>query len=58
MAFTGKAACLGGALRPEFKVYNEAIVENAQALAVTLSDGGLRIVTGGTDTSLMLMELA
>jgi glycine hydroxymethyltransferase len=54
----GKAACLGEALRPEFKLYNQAVVENAKALAATLSARGLRIVTGGTDTGLMLVDLS
>ncbi len=54
----GKAACLGEALRPEFKAYNKAVIENAQALASALAKAGLRIVTGGTDTGLMLVDLA
>jgi glycine hydroxymethyltransferase len=53
----GKAACLGEALRPEFKVYNQAVLDNARALANILSDAGIRIVTGGTDTGLMLIDL-
>ena len=54
----GKAACLGEAMRPEFTVYNRAVIDNAQALAGALADTGLRIVTGGTDTGLMLVDLA
>jgi glycine hydroxymethyltransferase len=53
----GKAACLGEALRPEFKVYNRTVLKNAQVLASTLSDRGIRIVAGGTDTGLMLTDL-
>jgi glycine hydroxymethyltransferase len=54
----GKAACLGEALRPEFKDYNLAVLDNAQALASALAAAGLRIVSGGTDTGLMLVDLA
>jgi glycine hydroxymethyltransferase len=54
----GKGACLGEALRPEFKLYNQAVLDNARALASALADAGLRIVTGGTDTGLMLVDLA
>jgi glycine hydroxymethyltransferase len=54
----GKAACLGEALRPEFKDYNRAVLDNAQALASALAAAGLRIVSGGTDTGLMLVDLA
>ncbi|PPD13505.1 MAG: serine hydroxymethyltransferase, partial [Methylocystis sp.] len=54
----GKAACLGEALRPEFTVYNRAVIDNARALARALDDAGLRIVTGGTDMGLMLVDLA
>jgi len=56
-AVAGKAACLGEALRPEFKAYNQAVLRNAQVLASTLSDMGIRIVAGGTDTGLMLTDL-
>ncbi len=54
----GKAACLGEALRPEFKSYNRAVLNNARALAGALQDAGLRIITGGTDTGLMLVDVA
>ena len=54
----GKAACLGETLRPEFKLYNEAILDNARALALVLSDAQIRIVSGGTDTGLMLVDLS
>jgi len=54
----GKAACLGEALRPEFAAYNRAVIDNARALAAALASKGLRIVAGGTDTGLMLVDLA
>jgi glycine hydroxymethyltransferase len=53
----GKAACLGEALRPEFKLYNQAVIDNARALASVLIEAGIRIGTGGTDTGLMLAAL-
>ncbi len=52
-----KAVAFGEALRPEFKDYAKAVVDNAKALAATLVDGGLAIVTGGTDNHLMLVDL-
>ena len=52
-----KAVAFGEALRPEFKVYARAVVENAKALADTLLTGGYAIVTGGTDNHLMLVDL-
>jgi glycine hydroxymethyltransferase len=52
-----KAVALGEALRPEFKVYARAVVENARALAETLRSTGLEIVSGGTDNHLMLVDL-
>jgi len=54
----GKAACLGEALRPEFKSYNRGVLDNAAALAGALAEAGLRIVAGGTDTGLMLVDLS
>ena len=53
----GKAVAFGEALRPEFKTYQEQVVKNAQALADQLMTGGLDIVTGGTDTHVMLVAL-
>jgi glycine hydroxymethyltransferase len=53
----GKAVALGEALRSEFKAYARAVVDNAKALAATLVEGGLDIVSGGTDTHLMLVDL-
>lgn len=54
----GKAACLGEALRPEFAAYNHAVLANARALAESLAGAGFRIVSGGTDTGLMLVDLS
>ena len=53
----GKAAAFGEALRPEFRAYQKAVVENAKVLAATLVEQGLAIVTGGTDCHLMLVDL-
>ncbi|QRN79092.1 MAG: serine hydroxymethyltransferase [Nocardiopsis sp. BM-2018] len=52
-----KAVAFGEALRPEFKDYARQVVSNAQALADQLMKGGLDIVTGGTDTHVMLVDL-
>ena len=52
-----KAVAFGEALRPEFKVYSQAVADNAKALAETLKAGGLDIVSGGTDTHLMLVDM-
>lgn len=52
-----KAVAFGEALRPDFKDYQKAVVANAQMLAETLMKGGLDIVSGGTDTHLMLVDL-
>ncbi len=52
-----KAVAFGEALRPEFKIYQAQVIRNAQALADQLMKGGLDIVTGGTDTHLMLVDL-
>ena len=53
----GKAVAFGEALRPEFKAYARQVILNAQALADELMKGGLDIVTGGTDTHVMLVDL-
>ncbi|HYD40596.1 MAG TPA: serine hydroxymethyltransferase [Anaeromyxobacter sp.] len=53
----GKAVALGEALRPEFKDYARRVVENAQVLAEGLKAAGLRLVSGGTDNHLMLVDL-
>src|SRR5690348_9076175 len=52
-----KAVMLGEALRPDFRVYQKAVVDNAKVLAETLVQQGLDIVTGGTDCHLMLVDL-
>ncbi len=52
-----KAVAFGEALQPSFRAYSEAVVANAQALASKLVDRGLAIVSGGTDTHLMLVDL-
>ena len=53
----GKAAAFGEALRPEFRVYQTAVADNAKALAETLMQHGVAIVSGGTDCHLMLADL-
>lgn len=53
----GKAVAFGEALRPEFKIYQKKVRANAVALADQLIKGGLDIVSGGTDTHLMLVDL-
>jgi glycine hydroxymethyltransferase len=52
-----KAVAFGEALQPEFRSYAARVVENARTLAATLVEGGLAIVSGGTDTHLMLVDL-
>ena len=52
-----KAACFHEALQPEFKVYQQQVVKNAAVLADSLQKAGLRIVSGGTDNHLMLVDL-
>ncbi|MDA1089402.1 MAG: serine hydroxymethyltransferase [Proteobacteria bacterium] len=52
-----KAVAFGEALRPEFKVYSQAVVDNAKVLAKVLVERGCDIVSGGTDTHLMLVDL-
>ncbi len=53
----GKAVGLGEALRPEFAVYQQRVLDNAQTLAHTLEAEGLRIVSGGTDNHLLMVDL-
>ncbi|MBO43095.1 MAG: serine hydroxymethyltransferase [Rhodospirillaceae bacterium] len=53
----GKAAAFGEALKPSFKIYAQSIVDNAKTLSETLLEGGLDIVSGGTDTHLILVDL-
>ncbi len=52
-----KAVAFGEALRPEFSAYAAQVVENAKVLGETLKEGGLRIITDGTDTHLLLIDL-
>ena len=53
----GKAVALGEAATPQFAAYQHQIVENARALAETLSEAGLRLVSGGTDNHLILVDV-
>lgn len=53
-----KAVCLGEALQPAFKAYGEQVVKNAQALAAGLLNRGVKLVSGGTDNHLMLIDLS
>jgi glycine hydroxymethyltransferase len=52
-----KAVAFGEALRPEFKLYTKRVIDNAKALGETLVKGGVALVSGGTDTHLMLVDL-
>ncbi len=52
-----KAVAMGEALRPEFQTYQKQIVKNARTLAETLTEGGIDLVSGGTDNHLMLLDL-
>lgn len=54
---TAKAVCFKEAATPEFKLYAKQIIKNARALAETLMDSGLRLVSGGTDNHLCLLDL-
>lgn len=53
----GKAICFGEALKPEFKAYQEQVIKNAKALAAALQKQGFKVLTGGTDNHLMLLDL-
>ena len=53
----GKAVCFGEALRPDFADYARQVVANAQAMAAEIAAGGVRLVAGGTDNHLMLVDL-
>ena len=53
----GKAVAFGEALKPEFKAYSASVVENASAMAAQLVERGFKIVSGGTDNHLMLVDL-
>ena len=52
-----KAVCFGEALRPSFRVYQERVLRNARAMAEELANAGLRIVSGGTDCHLFLVDV-
>lgn len=52
-----KAVCFGEALKPDFKEYQQRVIDNAKALAKGLTDRGLNLVSGGTDNHLMLLSL-
>jgi glycine hydroxymethyltransferase len=52
-----KAVAFGEALRPEFKLYAQAVIDNANVLAETLVESGVEIVSGGTDSHVMLVDL-
>jgi glycine hydroxymethyltransferase len=53
----GKAVAFGEALQPGFKLYAQSVIDNAKALGETLVKGGLALVSGGTDTHLILVDL-
>jgi len=53
----GKAVAFGEALKPEFKVYAQQVVNNAKALATELQQLGFRIISGGTDNHLLLLDV-
>lgn len=53
----GKAVCFADAMKPEFKFYAQSVIDNAKALATSLQEQGLDIVSGGTDNHLMLVDL-
>lgn len=53
----GKAVAFGEALQPSFKLYAQSVIDNAKALGETLVNGGLALVSGGTDTHLILVDL-
>jgi len=52
-----KAVCFGEVLKPEFKVYQQKVLDNAKTLAKSIENCGLRLVSGGTDNHLMLVDL-
>ena len=56
-AIAAKAVCLREALRPEFREYARHVVDNARVLAATLTERSYKLVSGGTDTALMLLDL-
>ena len=56
-AIAGKAVCFGEALRPEFSKYAHQLVANCQVLATVLSEAGIRLVSGGTDNHMVLVDV-
>lgn len=56
-AVAGKAVCFGEALTDDFKTYGQNIIDNAKALADVLLEGGLKLVSGGTDNHLLLVDV-
>jgi glycine hydroxymethyltransferase len=56
-SIAGKAICFAEAMQPEFKAYAQSIIDNARALAEVLASGGLRLVSGGTDNHLVLVDV-
>lgn len=52
-----KAVAFGEALKPEFKKYTEQVIKNAKMMAKTLQEGGVRVISGGTDNHLMLLDM-
>ena len=56
-ALAAKAVCLGEALKPEFRAYAGAVLDNARVLAETLIGRGYEVVSGGTDTAIVLLDL-
>ena len=54
----GKAVCFGQALQPEFSRYAHQVVDNCQVLAAELSEAGMRLVSGGTDNHLILVDVS
>ena len=57
LIIAGKAVCFGEALQPAFRAYQQQVVKNAAVLAETLQQGGVRLVSGGTDNHLMLADV-
>ena len=56
-SIAGKAVAFAEALRPDFKIYAEKVVDTARALAAALASGGVKLVSGGTDNHLMLVDV-
>ena len=56
-AFAGKADCFGKALKPEFSIYAHQLVSNCKTLASDLSDAGIRLVSGGTENHMVLVDV-